>query len=309
MELFALRGKLDSKQSLILMLSGIALVVLFWFSMSELLSKNIITPIDTVNDKIETTIDKESELGINLNLKTDEELSKIGYAREKVYPLLPSPIMVVKSFKELISEDDLIGNTFFSIKLNLFGYIVAIILSVIIGFILGLVPLFRGLFSKLFDSFRFIPLTAVTGIFIMWFGLGSEMKISFLAFGIMVYLIPVVVQRIDDVNEVYLQTVFTVGANYWQTIKSVFVPFTFSKLIDDIRVLTAISWTYITITEMLNKGGGIGELIWTAKRQSRIDKAFAILIVIVIIGIIQDRLFVFLDKILFPHKYVASKNK
>ncbi|MCP9769466.1 ABC transporter permease subunit [Lacihabitans sp. LS3-19] len=309
MELFALRGKLDSKQSLILMISGAVLVILFWFALSEILSKTIITQTDFGNDKIENSIDHESDLGKDLSLKTDEELSKIGYAREKVYPLLPSPISVVKSYSELISEDDLIGNTFFSIRLNFFGYVVAIILSVIIGFILGLVPLFRGLFSKIFDSFRFIPLTAVTGIFIMWFGLGSEMKISFLAFGIMVYLIPVVVQRIDDVNEVYLQTAFTIGASYWQTIKSVFVPFTFSKLIDDIRVLTAISWTYITITEMLNKGGGIGELIWMAKRQSRIDKAFAILIVIVLIGIIQDRLFVFLDKILFPHKYVAAKNR
>ena len=127
-----------------------------------------------------------------------------------------------------------------------------------------------------------------------------------MAFGILVYLVPVVVQRIDEVEDDYLNTVFTLGATSWQTIRTVYMPYVFSRIIDDVRVLTAISWTYITIVEMLNRGGGIGELIWTAKRQSRIDKAFAILIVIVIIGIVQDRIFVFLDRILFPHKHLRT---
>jgi NitT/TauT family transport system permease protein len=217
---------------------------------------------------------------------------------------LPSPLSVLKSFKELHTQDFLIINSLQSVKLNLLGYVVAIGISIPLGFVLGLIPLFRGLFSRIFDSFRFIPLTAVTGIFVVWFGLGNEMKVSFLAFGIIVYLVPVVVQRIDEVKDVYLKTVFTLGATDWQTIKSVYFPAVISKLSDDIRVLTAISWTYITIAEMLNRSGGIGELIWIARRQSRIDKAFAVLIVIVLIGIVQDRIFLWMDRTFFSYKYM-----
>jgi NitT/TauT family transport system permease protein len=219
--------------------------------------------------------------------------------------VLPSPLSVLKSFKELHTQDFLIINSLQSVKLNLLGYIVAIGISIPLGFALGLIPLFRGLFSRIFDSFRFIPLTAVTGIFVVWLGLGNEMKVSFLAFGIIVYLVPVVVQRIDEVKDVYLKTVFTLGATDWQTIKSVYFPAVISKLSDDIRVLTAISWTYITIAEMLNRSGGIGELIWIARRQSRIDKAFAVLIVIVLIGIVQDRIFLWMDRTFFSYKYMA----
>ncbi|MCI5059002.1 MAG: ABC transporter permease subunit [Flavobacteriales bacterium] len=310
-ELFELRGPLDPKKGIILAIIGVILLVGLWTLGAEMLSKNVITQIDYQSDAELSSIadrsyyDNDSLLIAeydDLEKLNDEELSEYGLYKNKVYPLLPSPIKVIESFPELNSKDDLIGNTFFSIKLNVFGYLIAIGISIPLGFLLGLVPLFRGMFSKVFDSFRFIPLTAVTGIFIMWLGLGSEMKMLFLAFGIMVYLVPVVVQRIDEVDNVYLRTVFTLGANSWQTIRTVYIPYVFSKIIDDIRVLTAISWTYITIAEMLNKGGGIGELIWMAKRQSRIDKAFAILIVIVVIGVLQDRLFVFLDGILFPHK-------
>ncbi|MCG8743834.1 ABC transporter permease subunit [Tenacibaculum finnmarkense] len=316
-KLFELRGELTSKEKITLTILGSVILILFWFLLAEVLSKTIITQNDTISptslsEENRKYYESDSLLVANYTLletKSIQDLTQFGLVKNKVYPILPSPIKVIKAFPELNKDDDVIGNTFLSIKLNVLGYLLAIIIAIPVGFLLGLIPLFRGLFSKIIDSYRFIPLTAVTGIFIMWLGLGSQMKVSFLAFGIIVYLIPVVVQRIDQVQKVYLNTVFTLGATPWQTIKSVYMPYVFSKLIDDIRVLTAISWTYITIVEMLNKGGGIGELIWTAKRQSRIDKAFAILIIIVIIGVIQDRLFVIIDKLLFPYKHINTNKR
>jgi NitT/TauT family transport system permease protein len=316
-KLFELRGELEPKQRITLTILGSVILILIWFILAEVLSKTVITQNITIEP---SSLQKENQLYYEndsilvanydkLNTFSQEELSQYGLVKNKVYPLLPSPTKVIKAFPELNQKDDVIGNTFFSIKLNMLGYLLAISIAIPIGFLLGLIPLFRGLFSKIIDSYRFIPLTAVTGIFIMWFGLGSSMKVSFLAFGIIVYLIPVVVQRVDEVQKVYINTVFTLGASTWQTIRTVYIPYVLSKLIDDIRVLTAISWTYITIVEMLNKGGGIGELIWMAKRQSRIDKAFAILIIIVIIGILQDRLFIIIDKLLFPFKHINKDNK
>ncbi len=314
--LFELRGSLHKKTKSLLSIIGVIIVIISWFLVSELLSKQVVKQVD--NNRIKTKIfdrtyyDNDSLLIAKYDyLKTLDKptLDNYGLTNDKVYPLLPSPIKVVRSFKELKEKDNLIGNAMHSIKLNVLGYVIAIIISILLGFLLGLVPLFNGLFGRIVDSIRFIPLTAVTGIFIMWFGLESKMKVFFLAFGIIVYLIPVVVQRIKEVETVHLRTVFTLGAGSWQTIKTVYMPYVFSKLIDDIRVLTAISWTYITIAEMLNKGGGLGELIWMAKRQSRIDKAFAILIVIVFIGLIQDRIFVLIDKMLFPYKHINKQKK
>ncbi|WP_298544643.1 ABC transporter permease subunit [uncultured Aquimarina sp.] len=316
-KLFELRGNLESKDKAILTVIGALILIGLWFLLAEVLSTSVITQDESIDiSKIAQSERKYYENDSLLVASYDaleqmslDELTAFGLKKNKVYPLLPSPIKVIKAFPDLNQNDDVIGNTFYSIKLNFLGYLVAILVSIPIGFLLGLIPLFRGLFSQIINSYRFIPLTAVTGIFIMWLGLGSDMKVSFLAFGIIVYLIPVVIQRIDEVQNVYLNTVFTLGATSWQTIRTVYMPYVFSKIIDDIRVLTAISWTYITIVEMLNKGGGIGELIWTAKRQSRIDKAFAILIIIVVIGILQDRLFVMIDRILFPYKHINKGNK
>lgn len=216
--------------------------------------------------------------------------------------LLPSPLAVLKSVPDLHFKDALIRNLGYSMYLNVTGYLEAVALCIPVGFAIGLFPVVRGMFNKAIDAFRFVPLTALTGLFIAWFGLENTMKIQFLAFGIIVYLLPIVVQRVNDVAEVYQQTAFTLGATKWQTITSVFIPGVLSKLIDDIRVIVAISWTYIIVAEMMNKTGGIGGLIYTASRQGRLDKVFALLFVIIMIGFIQDKLFSVLDKKLFPYK-------
>ena len=218
--------------------------------------------------------------------------------------ILPSPLEVFASFKDLLQNDNLVGNTGFSVFLNVMGYLIAVALALPLGFLIGLFPLFRALFSRQVDALRFVPLTAVTGLFIAWFGIDSDMKVLFLAFGIIVYLLPIVVQRIDEVDKVYTRTAYTLGASKWQQVKSVYIPAVLSKVSDDIRVLVAISWTYIIVAELVNaNSGGIGALAYKSARTSQIDKVFAILVVIILIGFIQDKLFVLLDRLLFPHKH------
>lgn len=221
--------------------------------------------------------------------------------------LLPSPVKVLHALPELHFEDALVRNLMYSIQINLLGYLEAICITVPLGFIIGLFPFFREMFRHYIDAVRFLPLTALTGLFIAWFGIESNMKVQFLAFGISVYLLPTVIQRISEVEQVYCDTVYTLGANTWQTIRHVFIPAVLSKISDDIRVLVAISWTYIIVAELINKSdGGVGSLAYTFARQSRVDKVFALLIVIILVGFIQDKIAVWVDKVLFPHKHTGA---
>lgn len=224
--------------------------------------------------------------------------------------ILPSPSRVWNALHELFVENDLLTNIFRSIGLNFSGYLEAILISIFFGFLIGLFPLFRGLFNRPIDALRFVPLTGVIGLFITWWGLGTAMKVHFLAFGILIYMLPVIIRRIDDVEEVYLKTAYTLGASDFQTVRTVYWPHVMSKFSDDIRVLTAISWTYIIIIEGIGSQGGLGSLMWKSGiRQGNIDKLFAMLFVIVIIGFLQDKFFVWLDKKMFPYKYQSLLNK
>jgi ABC-type nitrate/sulfonate/bicarbonate transport system permease component len=223
--------------------------------------------------------------------------------------VFPDPLRVVGAFRDLVSDNNLIQNLCRSIGLNLGGYIKASLYAIPVGFIIGLVPLFRGAFQRMVDAVRFLPLTALTGLFILWYGIYVEAKINFLAFGIFIYLLPIVIQRIDEVDDVYLKTVHTLGANYFQTIWTVYLPAVLSRLSDDIRILTAISWTYIIVAETSADQGGIGSLIFRAgQRLGRVDITVACLIIILLVGIFQDKIFAYLDRKFFPFKYQAKES-
>jgi len=217
--------------------------------------------------------------------------------------ILPNPIDVIASFKPMILEDELLSNLWYSVKLNLLGYVEAIVISVPLGFLIALIPFFNGLLYKYVDAIRFLPLTAVTPIFIAWFGIGVDMKIHFLALGIIVYLLAIIIQRVNETDKVHTQTIWTLGATPWQTFRYVYFPSAMSRIFDDIRVITAISWTYIIVAELVNKEHGIGAMITIAARQSRMDKMFMLLIVIILFGILQDKIFKYADKKLYPFKY------
>jgi len=218
--------------------------------------------------------------------------------------IFPYPADIALAVPKLHFEDFLIRNLGFSLYLNFSSYIIALSLVIPLGFLLGLYTPLGTMFNRQIDAIRYVPLTALVGLFVVWFGLYANMKIQFLAAGIFVYLLPQLITRINEVDVVYHQTIRTLGANKWQQFRYVFWPAVMSKFTDDIRVLTPISWTYICVIELINIQGGIGALIWRVSRQQDMDRAFAALATIILVGIIQDKSFLFLDRKIWKFKYV-----
>jgi NitT/TauT family transport system permease protein len=261
------------------------------------------------------------KLGGNLTNKQSNILATIGFilivllwegiVRIGGIPnaIFPSPFRVITAMYELFTNFNLVGNTWYSIKLNFLGYLEAVLISIPLGFMIGLFPMFNGMFSKWVDSIRFIPLTAITGIFIGIFGLALDMKVHFLSFGIIIYLLPIFVTRVNETDTIHRQTMWTLGASKWQTFRYLYFPSVMSKIFSDIRVIVAISWTYIIVAELIAKDLGVGALIATSAKQSRTDMVFAVLIVIVVVGYLSDVGFKMLEKLLFPYNYEDSQVK
>jgi len=223
--------------------------------------------------------------------------------------ILPSPFAVIKCYETLFVERNLVYNTGYSVLINLSGYVQALALAIPLGFIIGLVPFFRHLVSKQIEAIRFTPLPATTGIFMALFGLGLGIKVEFLAFGIFVYLLPAMAQRIKDIEtddhlKALQQTMWTLNASPWMTLKHFYIPSVLSRFSMDVINLVAVSWTYIVIAEMINAQGGLGAMIYMAtSRGSHVDQLYAVLLLIIFIGFVQDKLLKLLDKKLFKFKY------
>lgn len=223
--------------------------------------------------------------------------------------VLPSPIDVFKSYEILFVEKNLLYHTGYSISVNLVGYLQAIIIAIALGFVIGLIPFFRALLIKQLEALRFTPLPATTAIFMSLFGVGFGMKSEFLAFGILVYLLPSIVQRIDEIKtdshlKALKMTMKTLNASTWQSLKHFYFPSVLSRFLPDIINLVAVSWTYIVVVELLNAQGGLGYVIFRAtNRTPHIEQVYAVIILIILIGMFQDKGGKLLDKKLCKFKY------
>lgn len=218
------------------------------------------------------------------------------------------PTTVAQRFLAFLPGADtnsVVWHASYSIWLNLLSYLVAIVLALPIGYALGLWGPIRAMFEGELAVFRYAPITAFVGIFIRWYGIGFVVKVAFLAFGLIVYLIPAVVQRIDEVERVYDDTAKTCGGSRWQRIKTVFWPMVTARLSDDCRTLVPITWTYLIIAEGFNLShGGLGALANGFTRQGRWDMVFAIVFIILAIGFAQDRIWTWIDRRIYKWKYV-----
>ena len=101
------------------------------------------------------------------------------------------------------------------------------------------------------------------------------MKIMLLFVGTMVYLLPLVVEAVEGVDEVYLQTATTLGATRWQLVRHVLVPGSLPAIGEALRVMNGIGWTYVILAEIVNARYGLGHLITVAGKRSHVDQIFA----------------------------------
>lgn len=271
-ELFKLGGELNSSSKIVLQFSGWIFLFVVWYFIAELgLISNSILPHPISHSYV-------NDAGVTIT-------------KGVMYSLI-----------EFFTEKNGLYHIGYSLFINFMGYIQAIIAALVLGFCIGLIPFFRNLLSKQIDALRFLPLPSTTGIFMALFGMGILMKANFLAFGIFIYLLPIVVQRIYDTEKVHLQTIHTLGASNWNKLKHVYFPSVLSRVSTDIIVLVAISWTYIVIIEVIGNNGGLGGLASVAER-GRMDMVYALLILIIFIGFMQDKLFRKIDKQIFKFKY------
>ena len=227
--------------------------------------------------------------------------------------VLPNPVDVILSYGGLVTNNHLFGNAWFSIKLNLMCYVYALLISIPAGFFISMFPLNNIVIGRYINSVRYLPIPALSGIFIAVFGLTFTMKTSFLTFGLIIYIIPAICAKVNELQNpandeeyVYLQSIKTLGATKWQKFKEVYFPYVVGSVTGDIITLTGISWSYLVIAELLFRDSqisGIGSLISIMSRQSHMAEVYALLFLIVIIGILQDVIFKFIDKKLFPWKY------
>jgi NitT/TauT family transport system permease protein len=135
-----------------------------------------------------------------------------------------------------------------------------------------------------------------------WFGTGELQKVMFLALAFTVFLVPATIGAVDAVPDVYLRTASTLGASRATLIFRVLVPVAAPGIWQSMRTAFGVGWTYLVLTEVVVRDGGLGDLIEIANRRGPREHVYLIIILITLIAWIADILWVQLGNLLFPYR-------
>jgi NitT/TauT family transport system permease protein len=218
---------------------------------------------------------------------------------------LPKPMGVVRAFGKLWTEYDLLGN----VMESWWRIAQAFFWSALIAIPLGiLMASFRWLFelvNPVAAPMRAMPLTAFLPAFIALFGMDETMKVAFLWFGMFFYLLAVVVEEANRVDNALLETAYTLGAKRRHALWLMFRA-SFPAIFSSFRILYDIGWTYVILAEMVNARKGVGYMVEAARKVLDFERVYAGIIAIGIAAFLFRFLLTFLERRLFPWRQAAS---
>jgi ABC-type nitrate/sulfonate/bicarbonate transport system permease component len=216
--------------------------------------------------------------------------------------ILPNPVEVAQSFGPLYRERDLTTSIAYSFFRCTAGFLLAAAVAVPLGIFMGSFTGVREFFQPLTTIGGYIPIAVLVPLTLSWFGLGEKQKLLFLALATFVMLLPLIVSAMDKVEDVYLQTAYTLGAKPWQAILEVMIPVALADIYDHLCLTYGIGWGYIIMAEVIDARFGLGSLIITSQRRGPYEHVYAVLIVIVVLSIFINFGLKRVGQWLFPYR-------
>ncbi|HEY6760785.1 MAG TPA: ABC transporter permease [Baekduia sp.] len=171
------------------------------------------------------------------------------------------------------------------------GYAVAVLAGVGLGVVLGLSRRTERACRPLLELLRAIPGVALLPIFIVLFGLGSEMKVVLIATGA---IWPVLLNTIDGVRSVeplLLDVARTFRLSRVQRLRRIVLPSAGPQIFAGARTALAIAVIVMVVGETVGSSGGIGYFLLNAERNFAITSMWGTIVALGIVGYLLNVLF------------------
>lgn len=180
----------------------------------------------------------------------------------------------------------------------------ALLYTVLISLALSyatVIPLFRPVVEAV-SKLRFLGLTGLVVPFTLLTGGGYALKVVMLTFGMTTFFVTSMAQVVIEIPREQFDHMRTLGASEGRILWEVVVRGTLDKALDIMRQNLAIGWAMITMVEGISRAeGGLGAMILNQNKHFKLAEVYAILLVILLVGLVLDYAMGALTRLLCPH--------
>jgi NitT/TauT family transport system permease protein len=203
---------------------------------------------------------------------------------------LPSPLDVIKSFREEILTGRLFNDMIASLWRVAIGFVLSAGLGIPVGLWLGQHVYARHAFLPMLNFFRFLSPLAWIPFAILWFHIGDKPAIFLIFMATFFPLALSTMSAVATIPGIYFRVAHDYNYKGIELLTKVTFPAVLPQVITSLRVSYGIAWVVIVAAEMVGCQDGLGYGIWEARNGLRLDAAVCYMIVIGLLGMGIDRL-------------------
>ena len=213
---------------------------------------------------------------------------------------MPDPIRVIVRFWTWVTREGFSQDLLVSLSRVSLGFLLALSLALPLGLLAGTFRPVQVFLEPVLDFIRYMPAVAFIPLVMLWFGIGEGAKMAIIFIGTFFQMVLMMGDDVRRVAMTQIEAAQTMGANKREVMWQVIFPAAAPALLTTARVTLGWAWTYLVVAELVSANDGLGYAILKAQRFLQTDKIFAGIIVIGLIGLIQDQLLRWIHYRLFP---------
>jgi taurine transport system permease protein len=181
---------------------------------------------------------------------------------------MPSPQAVIEAAQQLATTGyaggTLLTHVIYSMKLALFGFLVASSSAVVIGLAMGVSRTVEALIGPIIAFIRPIPPLAWIPLAIIWFGLGDGAKIFVIWFTAFVPTLINTYTGVRTIDPTLIAAARVHGAGTRRLLLDVYLPGAAPMIFAGLRVSLQASWMALVAAELIGAFYGLGRVLMTA---------------------------------------------
>ncbi len=213
---------------------------------------------------------------------------------------LPVPDSVVARFFKLAGDGTLWVHIWASVRVVLLGFIVSAAISVPLGLYMGTYRIVQAALEPLVNFIRYLPVTSLVPLFILWIGIGIEQRVTVIFFGTFFQQLVMIADVARNVSRDLVNASYTLGTKRTEAVWHVIFPAALPGILDVLRVTMGWAWTYLVVAELVAANSGLGYISLKAMRGFQVDTIFLAIALIGLLGLISDMSFRLLRRWIAP---------
>jgi NitT/TauT family transport system permease protein len=208
--------------------------------------------------------------------------------------LLPSPLQVAGYLRSAVEDGTLGHAMLITMRRLLVGYLVGIIAGLPLGLLTARWNLLRDTIGTTALGLQTLPSVCWVPLALLWFGQTEAAMLFVVVMGTVWSVIIATETGVRNVPPIYRRAALTMGSKRLHMWFKVILPASLPFIVSGMKQGWAFAWRSLMAAEIfvtILTGFGLGQLLHYGRELSAMDQVIGIMVVIVVIGLLADKIF------------------